>query len=330
MTDGEPAIIRQAKALEHILMNMTIYIRNWEKIVGNYSSSPDAVFWPIEQNWKSVFRLLTGEEGKALIDDDGRRELEKIVGYWNGKTVSDLRKNAFSGSPELEKYWIYEGTMLWSQWSDQGVPNYEKVLSLGLNGIIREAESKLEDIGKKLPYDYFQQKNFLDAVIIALKASIKWAERYAEKADELAEKEKDRERKKELKEIARICRKVPANPASTFREALQSFILVHLIGHQIEFITLGCGIRFDMILEPFYQRDIAAGRIEREEAIELIKHTRLHLEELGQMYSPTLTQVYGGVQVLQALVIGGVDASGRDVTGDSSYMLLDSVLELQT
>ena len=330
MTDGETVVIRQAKALEHILLNMTIYIRDWEKIVGNYASSPDAVFWPIEQNWKSVHRLLHGDEGKALVDDEGRKELDRIVEYWNGKTVSDIRKRAFAGSPDLEKYWVYEGTMLWSQWSDQGVPNYEKVLTVGLNGIIREAEEKLKELGKRLPSDYIQQKDFLEAVIIALKASIKWAERYAVKAEELAKGEKDKERKKELEEIARICRKVPANPASTFHEALQSFILVHLIGHQIEFITLGCGIRFDMIMEPFFQQDMAEGSITREEAIELIKHTRIHLEELGQMYSPTTTQVYGGVQVLQALVIGGVDSEGRDVTGETSYMLLDSVLELQT
>lgn len=329
MTEGEPAVTRQAKGLEHVLLNMTIYMRDWEKIAGNYTSSPDAVFWPIEQNWKSVHRLLH-REGKALLDDEGRKELDRIVEYWSGKTVSDIRKRAFAGSPDLEKYWRYEGTMLWSQWSDQGVPNYEKVLTTGLNGIIREAEEKLKELGTSLPSDYVQQKDFLEAVIIALKASIKWAERYAVKAEELAKEEKDKERKKELEEIARICRKVPANPASTFREALQSFIFVHIIGHQIEFITLGCGIRFDMIMEPFFQKDIAEGKITREEAIELIKHTRIHLEELGQMYSPTLTQVYGGVQVLQSIVIGGVDSEGRDVTGETSYMLLDSVLELQT
>ena len=329
MTEGEPAVTRQAKGLEHVLLNMTIYMRDWEKIAGNYTSSPDAVFWPIEQNWKSVHRLLH-REGKALLDDEGRKELDRIVEYWSGKTVSDIRKRAFAGSPDLEKYWRYEGTMLWSQWSDQGVPNYGKVITSGLNGIIREAEEKLKELGTSLPSDYVQQKDFLEAVIIALKASIKWAERYAVKAEELAKEEKDKERKKELEEIARICRKVPANPASTFREALQSFIFVHIIGHQIEFITLGCGIRFDMIMEPFFQKDIAEGKITREEAIELIKHTRIHLEELGQMYSPTLTQVYGGVQVLQSIVIGGVDSEGRDVTGETSYMLLDSVLELQT
>lgn len=96
MTEGEPPVIRQGRALEHILMNMTIYIRNWEKIVGNYASTPDAVFWPIEQNWRSVHRLIHGE-GKSLLDDKDRTELDEIVKYWDGKTVSDRRKKAFEG-----------------------------------------------------------------------------------------------------------------------------------------------------------------------------------------------------------------------------------------
>lgn len=203
-------------------------------------------------------------------------------------------------SHDLEKYWKYEGTMLWSQWSDQGVPNYEKVIKIGLNGIIKEAETKLEEIKKTIPSDYIQQKDFFEAVIISLRATINWARRYAHKARELAKSEKSKARKKELEEIAIICEWVPANPARTFHEALQSFIFIHLVRDQIEFITLGCGIRFDMVMNPFYKRDLEARKINREEGLELVKQARLHLEELGQMYSPTLSQVYGGVQVLQS------------------------------
>jgi len=329
MTEGQSPVMRQARALEHILLNMSLYIRDWEQIVGNYASNPDAVFWPIEQNWKSVHRLLHGE-GKSLLNDEGRAELDEIVEYWDGKTVSDRRKKAFSGCPDLEKYWKYEGTMLWSQWSDQGVPNYEKVISIGLKGIIREAEGKLEEIRRTIPSDYNRQKEFLDAVIISLKAAIKWAQRYAEKARELAKSEEDQERKKQLEEIAKICEWVPANPARTLHEALQSFIFTHIVRNQIEFVTLGCGIRFDMVMNPFYKKDLEEGRINREKALELVKQTRLHLEELGQMYSPTLTQVYGGVQVLQSIVIGGVDSEGRDITNEMSYLILDSVLEMKT
>lgn len=48
--------------------------------MGHYASTPDAVFWPVEQNWKSVHRLVHGE-GRALLDDEERAGLDRIVDY---------------------------------------------------------------------------------------------------------------------------------------------------------------------------------------------------------------------------------------------------------
>ncbi len=39
-TDGEPMVMRRAKAFRHILANMDIYIQDWERIVGNHASTP--------------------------------------------------------------------------------------------------------------------------------------------------------------------------------------------------------------------------------------------------------------------------------------------------
>ncbi|RLC66236.1 MAG: hypothetical protein DRH97_06780, partial [Chloroflexi bacterium] len=58
MTEGEPMVIRRAKALEHILLNMTVYIGDQQLIVGNYSESPNHLAYFMEQNWRSVKRLI--------------------------------------------------------------------------------------------------------------------------------------------------------------------------------------------------------------------------------------------------------------------------------
>ena len=58
MTEGEPAVIRRAKALQHILKNMPIYIEDQQFIVGNYSESPNHLVHFIEQNWRSVQRVI--------------------------------------------------------------------------------------------------------------------------------------------------------------------------------------------------------------------------------------------------------------------------------
>ena len=39
-TEDEPWILRRAKAVDHLLRNMTIYILDGEQIVGNYASTP--------------------------------------------------------------------------------------------------------------------------------------------------------------------------------------------------------------------------------------------------------------------------------------------------
>jgi formate C-acetyltransferase len=328
-TDGEPMVLRRAKALEHILLNMTIYIQDWERIVGNYAESPEALMWPVERNWKSVHRLIQGE-GASLVNEADMGEFNRIVDYWKGKTLSDRREKAFAGSPDLDKYWKYEGTVFWTHWSELGVINYEKVLQKGLNGIIEEALAKLEEIGRTIPPDYVKQKDFLEAVVISLRAAITWAGRYAQEARELSKAEKSEERRKQLESIADACERVPAHPARTLQEAFQSFFFVHLITHQIEYIRYGCGVRFDLVMNPYYQRDLKEGRITREEALDLILKLRLKFEEFGQVYSPTVSALYGGVQTLQAILIGGVDSQGRDVTNEMSYLVLDSVCELPT
>ncbi len=55
-TENEPMTVRRAKALAHILDNMTIYIRSDEMIVGNYARDKDSVpFYP-EFAWKWIVR----------------------------------------------------------------------------------------------------------------------------------------------------------------------------------------------------------------------------------------------------------------------------------
>ena len=106
------------------------------------------------------------------------------------------------------------------------------LLKKGLKGLIKEAQDKLAEISKDSTLstqDFIEQKNFFEAVIIALKAAITWANRYAEKAKELANRENDPQRKKELEKIAEVCEWVPENPARTFHEALQAFYFIHLI-----------------------------------------------------------------------------------------------------
>jgi formate C-acetyltransferase len=225
-TEMKPMAIRRAKALQKILANMDIYIQEWEQIVGNNVSTPQGLYFGIDMNWRSVKRVVNGEEGKTLLDNAGRKELAELIAYWKGKSMSDLQQNIFTG--DILKYWKYEGTFLWTHWSELGIPDYEKLLHVGLKGLIREAEDKLQQIDENVPPDYIEQKEFLEAVIIALKAVINFARRYSELALQLKDLAASPADKDRLQRIAETCAWVPENPPRSLHEALQAFFFIHI------------------------------------------------------------------------------------------------------
>ena len=326
-TDGEPMVVRRAKALENILTKIDIYIQDWERIVGNNVSTPEGLYFGIDMNWRSVQRMVSGEEGQALLDDAGRAELGELCKYWKGKSMSVRQQKMFTG--DLLKYWKYEGTFLWTHWSELGIPDYEKIFKIGLKGIIKEAEDRLREMDQKVPPDYVEQKEFIQAALIALQASVKFAHRYAQKAREMAAKASDGDDRKRLEEVAITCEWVPENPPRSLLEALQSFFFIHVIRY-IEYSTLGIGVRFDKIFGPYYEKDLQDKKNTKGEALELLQLLWVKFHELGLVYSPMLSGIYGGVESLQALTLGGVDENGKDITNEMTYLVLETAETMRT
>ncbi|MCV5856580.1 hypothetical protein OFN53_38775, partial [Escherichia coli] len=83
---------------------------------------------------------------------------------------------------------------------------------------IREAEAAMAVANRNCP-DFITKRNFLDAVVVTSKAAIRWANRFAELAERTAAT--DTANAAALRAIAANCRAVPANPATSFHEALQ-------------------------------------------------------------------------------------------------------------
>ncbi len=326
-TDGLPMVMRRALAFANILKKLDIYIQDWERIVGNAVSFPQGLYFGIDMNWRSVKRVISGQEGEGLLDEEGKAELSELIEYWKGKSMSDRQQETFTG--DILKYWKFEGTFLWTHWSELGIPDYEKIFRIGLKGVIGEAEKRLEEIDREVPIDYIEQKEFLQSALVALEAMIMYAKRYADYAQQLAEKCADAEDRKRLSRIAETCRYVPENPPRTLLEAIQSFFFIH-VGRYIETSTLGIGIRFDKIFGPYYARDLKDGLITREGALELLQLLWVKFHELGLIYSPMLSGIYGGVESLQAITIGGVDAENKDVTNAMTYLLLDTAEGMRT
>ncbi|MBM4463921.1 MAG: hypothetical protein FJ012_11465, partial [Chloroflexi bacterium] len=329
-TEGEPMITRRAKALKKILENMTIYIQPKERLVGNMASDAHSLPLYPELSWRWLEKALDNEY-QHLLDDEGKKELKEINKYWRKLSVHGMERNLV---PEhLKPYTGYTPVTIFSYTWDMVLPNYEKIFQVGLKGIIKEAQDKLKEIEADTSLDareYLEQKRFLEAAIMSLEATVNFAKRYAALAREKAQTEKDPAEKKRLQKLTEICDWVPENPARTMHEAMQCFFLIHLITGFIELPSVGCGVRLDKVMYPYYKGDLEAGRITKEEALNLIGSLWIKFEEMGFIHPPRLFGSAGGGLAWQNVTLGGVDKDGKDVTNDLSYMILDATRELHS
>lgn len=94
--DGDPAVLKRAKALKRILEEVSIFIGEEELIVGNQASKPRSspIFpefsyaWIIEEMEREPFEKRDAD--RFLIDENTKADLRGLVDYWKGKTVNDL------------------------------------------------------------------------------------------------------------------------------------------------------------------------------------------------------------------------------------------------
>ena len=336
-TEGESEVIRQAKQLANVLDNMTIFIFEDERIVGSDAKGQVALpCYPekhVEHLWKDI---MDGSLSDAL-DEQGKQKFAEIYQYWKGKSI-DSRVRALLPSnlkPYLE---VNEGvceTLHYRREKAGAVPNYERVFRLGLNGLIKQIEEKLQELEMQIPPDmdakrYIEARHFLEAILISLKAGVRFSKRYAVLAREMMKSESNPQRRRELEEVAEVCDWVPANPPRTFYEALQAWWFLRLICYFIETEWAGDGTRFDVLKNPYYKKDVEEGRLTREEAQELLEFLWLRLMEIGRITTPESAAASAGESKLQALNLGGVTSEGGDATNDISFLMLDASIELKS
>ena len=198
---------------------------------------------------------------------------------------------------------------------------YEKVLEIGLEGIIREAARELAacNVGDG---DYARKHCFLEAVIMSCAAVIGYAVRYAALAKQEAEACTDRKRKEELLQIASVCERVPARGARSFHEACQSFWFIQQL---LQMESSGHSIspgRFDQYMYPYYQKDMAEGKITRDEAQELVDCIWVKLNDLNKARDAASAEGFAGYSLFQSLIVGGQNEEGEDVTNDLSFLCI--------
>ena len=132
-----------------------------------------------------------------------------------------------------------------------------------------------------------------------------WIGRNADAAEAMAAARPDL--RDNLLQMSAINRRLVSDAPSTFREACQWILWYQMAARMYN----GSGSlgKLDLLLQPFYEKDTAAGMLTDEEAIFDI--ACLLLRDTGY------------------LQLGGPDAGGKDVTSTVSYLVLEAVHRLR-
>ena len=330
-TAGEPQVIRRAKALRHVLENMTIFIREGELIVGQQTEKVKGVpvFPETGAIWiEEEMDIFDKRRFKRVrVPSEGREELLQILPYWKPKTIH--HQISVSLPEETKNILEYECSPLSPNLFIRNaighlLVDYPKVMLSGFDGIREEVRDLAATLDPTEP-DAPEKHHFYEAVGITCKAAADFGRRYAKKASELAATETNAKRRNELQEISRICERIPAKPAETFHEALQAFWFTHLI---IQIDTDGLAIspgRFDRYMYEYYRRERAENNITQAHAQELLNCLWIKFYEIIKLVDNRSLDdmLFGtGNNLSQNLVVGGVDTDGVDTTNALSYMCL--------
>ncbi len=331
-TEGEPIILRRAKAFAHILENIPITIRDEELIVGSATQAPRGCQTFPEYSFEWLEAEFDTVETRAAdpfyISEQTKAALREVHEYWRGKTTSDLATSYMA--PEaltaIEHNIFTTGNYFYNGIGHVTV-DYGKVLRVGYSGIIEETKAALA----KLNFgdsDYAKRHHFLNAVIISCEAVIAYAKRYAKLADKMADGCQDFERKAELRRIAINCERVPEFGARNFYEACQSFWFIQML---LQMESSGHSIspgRFDQYMNPYFEKDLKAGEITREFAQELMDCIWVKLNDLNKCRDAASAEGFAGYSLFQNLIAGGQDANGIDATNDVSFMCINATMHV--
>jgi len=300
--ENEPLPIRSVAGLCNVIENMPALMSAGEVIVGEGGDHQCDGMLNFQPSTPAGYR--NGVLSSALTAEQKDRMLswldEHPFAYQNLAPVAPRPS-------ELQLAEEHGVVTVWGTSLNHSIRGYEKVLRLGFSGIRAEVESALSAVRLADPDAAIRRAN-----LIAWKRLCESAEtigrRHAAMARELASSCEDPLQRAEWERIAATCERVPAHPARTFLEAVQSLWFAHILTVWEDGINANGIGRIDQFLWPYLEKDLADGTIDMNEAAEILAALWIKL------YRP---------YDVQQMMIGGQHTDGADATNPLSYLVLD-------
>lgn len=340
---------RRAKALHHIFVNKTPLVRDTDLLPGQTTTSfvgpvvyMDTIGYCI---WPELKTVTTRAQNPFRIRPEVAERLNKeIFPYWlerrpaqevarysdydsdqhpnrdrvEGDSIDPLLLSRAGETPKALELMERVAFFL----SDKAtcvshtVPDFDRVLKYGFDGLIVQAQA---DLGNDNTLDA-EQKEFLEGVITVFEGAKIYAQHLAEAAQASGNAE-----------LARICGKVPTQPAETLHEALTSiWICYHLLLQENTNFGFSIG-RLDQLLNSYYLSDWQklSSDAERdahvERAVELVSQFFLRCSDHVPLSTEGSETLFAGSGSNQALTVGGTKyENGQvvDAVNDMTYIIL--------
>ncbi|MGN0883521.1 glycyl radical protein [Cloacibacillus porcorum] len=324
---AEPPVLKRAYALRHILENMTLFIDDEELFVGHNSPKPRSPIACPELGARWILADLdnfaTRPADSIGITDENKKILRECLEGWQEASLDSVTAGLVSAEARsaIAEAMITVG----AQGTAHGniAVNNKKLLEKGLRGIIDEIEAKLASFKPRCAADG-NKIDFWRAAKLSCEAVIAFAHRYADEAQRRAAECSDPVRREELYEIAAVLKRVPEFPAANFREALQSVWLIYVVT-QIEAdphaMLLG---RFDQYMYPYYKKDVEAGRLTDDEAVELLAHIWIKCTAIIKLMDSVTTRTFAGFPLFQNITLGGQGPRGEDACNKLTGLIMEA------
>ena len=325
---NDPVVLRQAKALRHVMRHKRPIIRDGDLLAGTTTSHPVGVIIHPELGgtgiWPELLTVQSRELNPYTITAEEIRVLDQeVFPFWMEDNLREWtrRENGRPDALELDERFVFY--FMWkTQAASHTVIDVPRALGRGLRDIIDEAARKEAGCGDPQKHAFYQ------ATRVAMEGVLEYAENLALHAEELAEAAEQPTRRRDLLELARICRKVPAEPAQTVHEAVQAIWTLFIAQHQ-ENMNAGMVVgRLDTILQPFLERELQdadtvdeeAARVRR--ALELSCALMLKLTDHLPLVPDVGNRLFGGSSENQVITLGGLKPHGASAVCDMTWILL--------
>ncbi|HHQ6624007.1 formate C-acetyltransferase [Serratia fonticola] len=318
-TEGEPTIIRRAKATAYILDHVAITLREDELIAGNRTVKPRAgiVSPEMDPYWllKELDAFPTRPQDRfAISEADKQVYREQLYPYWEKRSMKDFINGQMS-----EEVKAATQTQIFSvNQTDKGqghiIIDYPRLLNNGLDSLLAELQSHA---------DQQPDNAFYAAALLLLQASQRHILRYASLARQMAVQCSDETRRAELLRIAEISSHNAHHKPQDFYQACQLFWYMNIIlQYESNASSLSLG-RFDQYMLPFYQASLNQGQ-DPAFLKELLESLWVKCNDIVLLRSTSSARYFAGFPTGYTILLGGLTETGRSAVNVLSFLCLDA------